>query len=103
MTRFTLRDDQIPTAWFNILPRLESPMDPPLHPATREPVEGALASVSVLTASAREADGWATALMAAGEAGPELARNRDIAALFLFRDGVGLRSVATGAVEKHLA
>ena len=50
-----------------------------------------------------EADGWATALMAAGEAGPELARNRDIAALFLFRDGVGLRSVATGAVEKHLA
>ncbi|SHL96675.1 thiamine biosynthesis lipoprotein [Paracoccus solventivorans] len=85
---------------YNIGPRRYSHI---IDPATREPVEGALASVSVLTASAREADGWATALMAAGEAGPELARNRDIAALFLFRDGVGLRSVATGAVEKHLA
>lgn len=38
MTRFLLDDDQIPTAWFNILPRLPEPLDPPLHPATREPV-----------------------------------------------------------------
>ena len=38
MTRFILPDDQLPTAWFNLLPRLPEPMDPPLHPATREPV-----------------------------------------------------------------
>ncbi len=38
MTRFLLADDQIPTAWYNILPRLPEPLDPPLHPGTREPV-----------------------------------------------------------------
>jgi len=38
MARFLLRDDQIPTAWFNLLPRLDSPMQPPLHPGTKEPV-----------------------------------------------------------------
>ncbi|MBK9181286.1 MAG: TrpB-like pyridoxal phosphate-dependent enzyme [Acidimicrobiales bacterium] len=36
--RWTLSPDQVPTAWFNVLPRLAEPMDPPLHPATREPV-----------------------------------------------------------------
>ena len=38
MTRFNLSEDQLPTAWFNLLPRLDSPLDPPLHPATRAPV-----------------------------------------------------------------
>jgi tryptophan synthase beta chain len=28
----------MPTAWFNVLPRLEVPLQPPLHPATREVV-----------------------------------------------------------------
>ena len=28
----------MPTAWFNALARLPEPMQPPLHPATREPV-----------------------------------------------------------------
>ncbi|MDP3898671.1 MAG: FAD:protein FMN transferase [Mesorhizobium sp.] len=72
-----------------------------IDPTTGEPVESALASVSVLTATAREADGWATALMSAGQAGPDLARRLDIAALFLFRDGPGLRSVATGTFRRH--
>ncbi|MCU1457474.1 MAG: tryptophan synthase subunit beta [Actinomycetia bacterium] len=35
---YTLPDDRIPTAWFNALPRLDEPLMPPLHPATREPV-----------------------------------------------------------------
>jgi tryptophan synthase beta chain len=30
--------DRIPSAWYNVLPRLESPMDPPLHPGTRQPI-----------------------------------------------------------------
>jgi tryptophan synthase beta chain len=38
MTRFDLPQDQLPTAWFNILPTLDEPLSPPLHPATREPV-----------------------------------------------------------------
>jgi len=38
MTRFTLPESQLPTAWFNVLPRLEKPLEPPLHPGTREPV-----------------------------------------------------------------
>ena len=36
--RYTLRDDQLPTAWFNVLPAMTEPLAPPLHPATREPV-----------------------------------------------------------------
>src|SRR5262249_51475838 len=38
MTRFTLPETELPTAWFNILPSLAGPLQPPLHPATREPV-----------------------------------------------------------------
>ena len=38
MTRFDLPADQMPSAWFNILPRLPEPLEPPLHPGTREPV-----------------------------------------------------------------
>ena len=36
--RFDLSPDRIPTAWYNALPRLPEPLQPPLHPATREPV-----------------------------------------------------------------
>jgi tryptophan synthase beta chain len=40
-TRFDLSQDQMPTAWFNIMPTLAragmQPM-PPLHPATKEPI-----------------------------------------------------------------
>ncbi len=35
---FHLAAEKLPTAWFNILPRLPEPLPPPLHPATREPV-----------------------------------------------------------------
>jgi tryptophan synthase beta chain len=38
MTRYNLTSDQIPTAWFNALPALAEPLQPPLHPATKEPV-----------------------------------------------------------------
>jgi tryptophan synthase beta chain len=36
--RFLLDQDRMPTAWFNALPVLPTPLDPPLHPATNEPV-----------------------------------------------------------------
>ncbi len=38
MTRFHLPESQLPTAWYNLLAHLDEPLDPPLHPATREPV-----------------------------------------------------------------
>src|SRR4249919_2533522 len=36
--RYHLAAEKLPTAWFNALPRLPEPLQPPLHPATREPV-----------------------------------------------------------------
>jgi tryptophan synthase beta chain len=36
--RFDLPTDSLPTAWYNALPRLDAPLQPPLHPATREPL-----------------------------------------------------------------
>jgi tryptophan synthase beta chain len=38
MTRYTLPETALPTAWFNVLPHLSAPLDPPLHPATNQPV-----------------------------------------------------------------
>jgi tryptophan synthase beta chain len=36
--RYHLPADRLPTAWFNALPRLPEPLQPPLHPGTREPI-----------------------------------------------------------------
>jgi tryptophan synthase beta chain len=36
--RYHLAAEQLPTAWFNVLPRLAEPLQPPLHPGTKEPV-----------------------------------------------------------------
>ncbi len=38
-TTFTLDQGQLPKRWYNVLPDLPSPLDPPLHPGTREPIE----------------------------------------------------------------
>ncbi len=73
-----------------------------IDPATGAPVEDGPASVTVLAPTALAADGWATALAAAGGQGPALAAERGIAALFLLRDGTGLRQVMTGDLARHL-
>src|SRR3712207_4251390 len=36
-TRFELAQDALPTAWYNAVPDLPEPLQPPLHPGTREP------------------------------------------------------------------
>jgi len=36
--RWNLPPDRVPSAWFNVVPHLPEPLQPPLHPATREPV-----------------------------------------------------------------
>ncbi|MCU1344592.1 MAG: tryptophan synthase subunit beta [Acidimicrobiia bacterium] len=38
MTQFHLPAEQLPTAWFNALAHLPEPLEPPLHPMTRQPV-----------------------------------------------------------------
>ena len=35
MSRFLLSEDAIPSAWFNVLPVMPEPLQPPLHPAPR--------------------------------------------------------------------
>jgi tryptophan synthase beta chain len=36
--RWNLPEADLPTTWFNVVPHLGSPLEPPLHPATREPL-----------------------------------------------------------------
>ena len=36
--RWNLPTDRIPAAWFNVAPHLPAPLEPPLHPGTRQPV-----------------------------------------------------------------
>ncbi|HEX5588032.1 MAG TPA: TrpB-like pyridoxal phosphate-dependent enzyme [Acidimicrobiia bacterium] len=36
--RYDLPADRLPSAWFNVLPSMPAPMQPPLHPGTKEPV-----------------------------------------------------------------
>ncbi len=37
-TRVILPEKEMPRAWYNVLPDLPRPLDPPLHPATQEPL-----------------------------------------------------------------
>lgn len=72
-----------------------------IAPRDARPSQGRFASVSVLSDIAMVADGWATALMAAGEAGPALARAQGLAALFLVHDGDGLGMETTGDFDAY--
>ena len=74
-----------------------------IDPAAAAPAEGALRSVTVLAPTAMEADGWATALFAAGaRAGPDMARSQGISTLFLLSDGSALRQIRTGGIAEVL-
>jgi tryptophan synthase beta chain len=37
-TKILLPESEMPRAWYNVLPDLPKPLEPPLHPETREPV-----------------------------------------------------------------
>jgi thiamine biosynthesis lipoprotein len=74
-----------------------------IDPRRGRPVGGPLRSVSVLGPTGMAADGWATALMAAGaEAGPDMARRAGLAALFVLAEGDRLRLLPTGEMAAHL-
>ena len=72
-----------------------------IDPRRHAPVPGGYRSVTVVAEDTMTADGWATALCAAGDvAGPDLARTNDIAALFLIRDGEVTRRIQTGPITR---
>jgi thiamine biosynthesis lipoprotein len=74
-----------------------------IDPRTGAPVTHNLASISVVAASAAEADGWDTALMVLGpEAGRRLAREQKIAAFMILRQGSGFVTEAIGGFETCL-
>ncbi len=71
-----------------------------IDPRRQEPMASALRSVTVLAPDAMTADGWATALCAAGpEAGPALAATQGLAAVFLVQDGADLRQIRTDSIR----
>jgi len=37
-TKYLLTEDEMPRAWYNILPDLPKPPEPVLHPGTKQPV-----------------------------------------------------------------
>lgn len=75
-----------------------------LDPRSGEPIEHALAAVSVVASDAMHADGWATALGVLGvEAGYALAQRRGLAARFLWRDDAGMHERMTDAFRAQLA
>jgi len=73
--------------------RISHTMDPRIS----HPLQGTLASVTVISPVCADADAYATALLVLGEnAGPEHARRLGLDALFVARAGDKLRATGTG-------
>lgn len=74
-----------------------------IDPRTGAPAAGALFSVTVVAPDAMTADGWATALFAAGPGrGPDMAEARGLAAVFLVETGGDPRQVRTGDIGEMI-
>jgi thiamine biosynthesis lipoprotein len=74
-----------------------------IDPRSGRPIDHGLASVSVVAGSAMRADALATALMVLGPgAGVRLALRKNIAALFVVREGERLGELHTPAFEPYL-
>lgn len=72
-----------------------------IDPRLGGPIHHALASVTVLSEKAVNADGWATALMVLGEVeGFKLAEEKGLAAYFLYKKGDGFVSEETTAFRR---
>lgn len=71
-----------------------------MDPRTGAPLQTSLASVTVIAPTCADADAYSTAMMVLGaEAGPDLARQLSLDALFVVRAGTGLRKTGTGCFE----
>lgn len=74
-----------------------------IDPSTGKPANSALASVSVVAATAMTADALATALFAMGpQLGPTLARIAGIEALFLIEESDTLREITTAGFDARI-
>jgi FAD:protein FMN transferase len=74
-----------------------------IDPRSGRPAPQALASVTVVDASAARADAWATALLVLGpEEGPALAAGLSLPAYFIMRGVAGWETRATGGFARHL-
>jgi len=74
-----------------------------IDPRSGQAIAHALASVTVLHADCMTADAWATALMVLGEeAGPALALEAGLAALFVSRRDAGFSETMTPAMQAML-
>ncbi|MFJ2362276.1 FAD:protein FMN transferase [Pseudomonas sp. NPDC087697] len=76
-----------------------------MDPALGAPLSNSLAAVTVVASTCMLADAWATALMVLGEkAGPELAQERGMDALFVLHDGEQFReiSVVAGRLQAQI-
>ena len=74
-----------------------------IDPRTGKPVTHRLASVSVIDSSTMRADALSTALMVLGpQAGPLLAKQEELAALFIVRTRTGFREIASPAFTRYL-
>lgn len=74
-----------------------------IDPLTGEPVQSALASVTVAASHAVTADALATALFAMGaERGPAFAQDAGLEALFIMREGKSTRELATAGFEARI-
>ncbi|WP_296225801.1 FAD:protein FMN transferase [Ralstonia sp. UBA689] len=73
-----------------------------MDPRTGAPLSNGVASVTVLASNCMDADAYATALMVLGaEEGLELARRKQLDALFLVREREGLRAVGIGCFAER--
>lgn len=74
-----------------------------IDPRSGRPIAHKLASVTVVAASATDADGYDTVLEVLGpDAGLAFAQAHDIAAYFIVRDGGAFKTFHTHAMEKYL-
>jgi thiamine biosynthesis lipoprotein len=76
-----------------------------MDPALGAPLSNPLAAVTVVASTCMLADAWATALMVLGEkAGPELAQERGMDALFVLHDGETFReiSIVAGRLQTQI-
>lgn len=68
---------------------------------TQAPLVNNIASLSIIAQDCMHADAYATACMVMGEAkGIEFARKNQLNALFIIRDGLDFRQIATGIFEQ---
>lgn len=67
-----------------------------INPKTGYPVQQELASVTVLAKNSMTADAWATAFMVLGyKKGYDLAIDKNLAVLFLLKEGEGFKEIST--------